>query len=105
MSVNAHSDVTVIIPVYRATFLDEALASVMSQHRPPEEIIVIDDGSPDQAAIAWALARSPGRITAIRQANGGAGAARNAGLAAARTEWVAFLDADDGWFQTSSIVR
>lgn len=97
MSVNAHSDVTVIIPVYRATFLDEALASVMSQHRPPDEIIVIDDGSPDQAAIDRAVARSPGRITAIRQANGGAGAARNAGLAAARTEWVAFLDADDWW--------
>jgi len=97
MSIDAHSDVTVIIPVYRATFLDAALASVMSQHRPPEEIIVIDDGSPDQDAIDRALARWPGRITALRQASGGAGAARNAGLAAARTEWAAFLDADDWW--------
>ena len=97
MNVWAHNRVAVIIPVYAAAFLDEALASVLGQVRPADQVIVVDDGSPDPEAVQQAVSRWPGRITLLRQANAGAAAARNAGLAAAGTEWVAFLDADDHW--------
>src|SRR5687767_6191496 len=97
MNAWAHNRVAVIIPVYAAAFLDEALASVVGQVRPADQIIVIDDGSPDPAAVQQAVSRWPGRITLLRQANAGAAAARNAGIAAAGAEWVTFLDADDRW--------
>lgn len=92
-----HRTVAVIIPVYCGTFIEEALASVMGQCRPPDQVILVDDGSPDQDRLAAALARWRRRITLIRQPNAGAAAARNAALAAASTDWVAFLDADDRW--------
>jgi glycosyltransferase involved in cell wall biosynthesis len=97
MNAWAHSRVAVIIPVYAAAFLDEALASVLGQVRPADQVIVIDDGSPDSAVVHEAVSRWPGRVTLLRQANAGAAAARNAGLTAASTDWVAFLDADDRW--------
>jgi glycosyltransferase involved in cell wall biosynthesis len=97
MDARANHRVAVIIPVYAATFLDEALASVFRQVRPADQVIVVDDGSPDQATIQQAVDRWPGRITLLRQANAGAAAARNAGLAAASADWAAFLDADDRW--------
>ena len=89
--------VAVIIPVYRARFLAEALESVFFQSRPADQVIVVDDGSPDQYALQSALAAYGGRVQVICQPNRGAGAARNAGIAAATTEFVAFLDADDRW--------
>jgi glycosyltransferase involved in cell wall biosynthesis len=90
--------ICVLIPAYNARpFLREALDSVLTQTRPPEQIIVIDDGSTDgtaDVALAWqAERRRP--ITLIRQSNGGQSAARNAGLRVARTDLVALLDADD----------
>jgi glycosyltransferase involved in cell wall biosynthesis len=97
MDVRANNRVAVIIPVYAAAFLSEALESVLGQTRAADQIIVIDDGSPDREVIEAATNRWPGRITLLRQANAGAAAARNAGLAAASAEWVAFLDADDRW--------
>jgi glycosyltransferase involved in cell wall biosynthesis len=89
--------IAVIIPVYRADFLAEALESVFAQTRSPEEVIVVDDGSPDQLALSRALAPFESRVTVIHQANAGAAAARNAGLRAATADFVAFLDADDHW--------
>jgi glycosyltransferase involved in cell wall biosynthesis len=100
MNARANNRVAVIIPVYAGAFLDQALTSVFRQTRPADQVIVIDDGSPDQAAVQQAIARWPGRITLLRQQNGGAAAARNAGLAAADANWVAFLDADDRWMPT-----
>ena len=97
MNARANNRVAVIIPVHAAAFLHEALASVFGQLRPADQVIVIDDGAPDQSAIQDAIARWPGRLTLLRQANAGAAAARNAGLAAASVDWVAFLDADDRW--------
>jgi glycosyltransferase involved in cell wall biosynthesis len=97
MNVRANNRVAVIIPVYAAAFLEQALASVFEQVLPADQVIVVDDGSPDQDAIQQAMNRWPGRITLRRQANAGAAAARNTGLRAATTEWVAFLDADDHW--------
>ena len=88
--------VSVIIPTWnRASLLARALDSVDRQTRPPEEIIVVDDGSTDDTV---ALVRS--RVTPpklISQPNRGVSAARNAGIRAAAGEWVAFLDSDDEW--------
>jgi glycosyltransferase involved in cell wall biosynthesis len=97
MNARANYRVAVIIPVYAAAFLDEALTSVFDQVRPADEVIVVDDGSPDQAAIDQVKRRWGGRFTLLRQENAGAAAARNAGLHVATAEWVAFLDADDRW--------
>jgi glycosyltransferase involved in cell wall biosynthesis len=89
--------IAVVIPVYRAAFLADALQSVFTQTRPPDEVIVIDDGSPDQAQLQRALAAYASRVTVIAQPNAGAAAARNAGLRASTADLVAFLDADDRW--------
>jgi glycosyltransferase involved in cell wall biosynthesis len=89
--------VAVVIPVYRATYLDETLASVFAQTWLPREVIVIDDGSLDRLAFERAIAPFRDRIALISQTNQGAAAARNAGIRAATSEWVAFLDADDSW--------
>jgi len=85
--------VTVVIPCFRqAHFLPEAIASVLHQDYEAVEIVVVDDGSPDN--VGEVAARYPG-VKCLRQPNGGLAAARNAGLAAAVGEFVLFLDADD----------
>lgn len=86
--------VSVVIPAYNAAAtLADTLDSVIGQTYPHIEIVVVDDGSRD--ATAEVLARYAPRVRAIRQANGGLAAARNAGLAAATGEFIALLDADD----------
>jgi len=94
----ARGRVAAVIPVFRAGFLVQALQSVMRQTRPPDEIIVVDDGSPDRAEIAAAVARFGNRVTLVEQANLGAAAARNRGMTATNAEFIALLDADDEWF-------
>jgi len=90
--------VTVIIPAYNsAGCLGKAVESALTQEPPPLEVIVVNDGSTDDTI---AVARSFGdRIVYLEQPNQGQGAARNAGLRAARGELIAFLDADDFWLQ------
>src|SRR5688500_14438702 len=89
--------VAVVIPVYRARYLAEALESVFFQSRPANEVIVIDDGSPDQNELRHAIAPYGRAVTLVRQFNQGAAAARNRGLRATSADLVAFLDADDRW--------
>jgi glycosyltransferase involved in cell wall biosynthesis len=88
--------VSVIVPAYRAAHtLARALDSVLGQTCPPAEILVVDDGSPDDVAAA---VRPYGeRVTLLSKPNGGAASARNWGLDRARGVFVAFLDADDYW--------
>lgn len=87
---------SVILPVYnRAGSVGRALGSVLEQSHPPDEVIVVDDGSSDD--LAAALAPFGDRIVLIRQANAGAAAARNAGAARARGDWLTFQDSDDIW--------
>ncbi len=88
---------SVIIPTYnRRTLVERALRSVMSQTRPVEEIIVIDDGSTD--GTAEALKASFGeRIRYLWQQNAGVASARNHGLRIARGRYLALLDSDDEW--------
>jgi hypothetical protein len=87
--------ISVVIPVYKAAAtLPEALTSVLEQTAPPAELIVIDDGSPDD--IATAVQPFGARVTLLRhERNRGASAARNTGIQQARGELVAFHDADD----------
>lgn len=88
--------VSVIIPTYnRLRFLREALDSVCAQTVPPQEVIVVDDGS--QEDIASGISDHPARTRIIRQDRQGPGAARNRGLSEATCEYIAFLDSDDVW--------
>ena len=88
--------VTCIIPVYNAErYLGETLDSVFAQTYRPIEVIVVDDGSTDGSADI--IAAHGGRITTLRQANAGAAAARNRGIAAAESDFIALGDADDLW--------
>lgn len=92
----AAARVSVVIPAFNAEpYLAEAIQSVLDQGVPGTEVLVVDDGSTDGTA---AVAASFGsRITLIRQANTGIGAARNAGMERSTGELLAFLDADDVW--------
>lgn len=87
--------VSVIMPCYNAArFIADAITSVLGQTEASWELIVIDDGSTDGSADVVRRFADP-RIRLITQANAGVSAARNAGLAGSRGEFVAFLDADD----------
>jgi glycosyltransferase involved in cell wall biosynthesis len=88
--------VSAIIPTYnRAALLVEAVESALTQRRPPDEILVIDDGSRDDTATR--MAAYGDRVRYVRQANAGPSAARNHGFRLARGEYLALLDSDDLW--------
>ncbi len=87
--------VSVVVPVFGGErFLGEALDTIAGQSYPDIETIVVDDGSPDASA-EIASARPDVRL--LREPHRGVAAARNAGVAAARGELIAFLDQDDLW--------
>ena len=89
--------ISVIVPVYNvAAYLPECLDSILSQDYDKLEVILIDDGSTDDSgAICDDYARRDSRIRVIHQKNGGAAAAKNAGLRAATGEYLSFADSDD----------
>src|SRR5262249_49515606 len=87
--------VSVIIPVFnRAAMLVEAVTSALAQTHRPIEIVIVDDGSTDDTVrVADELANDSVRV--VHQANGGPGAAREAGRRIARGELIQHLDSDD----------
>jgi glycosyltransferase involved in cell wall biosynthesis len=88
--------ISVIMPAYQAeAFIARSVRSAQTQTLRPLEILVVDDGSTDCTAQAATACGDWVRV--IRQTNGGPAAARNTGAREARGEWLAFLDADDGW--------
>jgi glycosyltransferase involved in cell wall biosynthesis len=92
--------ISVIMPCYNAgAFIEQAIKCVLEQSYSNVELIVIDDGSSDESiTIAERLAsRHPQKISILHQDHKGPFPARNLGLAAAKGEFVAFLDADDWW--------
>ncbi|HZR83431.1 MAG TPA: glycosyltransferase family A protein [Candidatus Binatia bacterium] len=97
MALASRARVSVVLPVFnRAAYVGEAIESVLAQTLPPDELIVVDDGSTDDSvAIAEAFSRPSLRV--LRQENAGIGAARNRGLAAATGDLIAFIDSDDVW--------
>lgn len=90
--------VSVIIPSYNtAALIANCLDSVFAQTFPDYEIIVVNDGSPDTPQLEQVLQPYLGRVLYLRQANKGAAGARNAAIARAQGEYLAFLDSDDSW--------
>ena len=88
--------VSVVIPNYNyATYVREAINSVLAQTYPNIEIIVVDDGSSDDSRTT--IASYGDKIIGIFQQNQGVSATRNNGVKASRGKYVAFLDADDVW--------
>jgi glycosyltransferase involved in cell wall biosynthesis len=97
-SAPAAAHVTVIIPVYNAAqYIGEALASVFAQTYSHYQVTVINDGSTDGPDLQRAIAPYLNRINYLDQENSGVSTARNAGILAARTPYVAMLDSDDAW--------
>jgi glycosyltransferase involved in cell wall biosynthesis len=88
--------VSVVIATYNSeAYIAEAIESVLGQTVPPDEVIVIDDGSTD--GTRGILDGFGDRIIALTQANSGQAVAVNKGLAMARGELIGFCDADDLW--------
>ena len=89
--------ISVISPVYNtAEYLHGFIKSVLDQTVPDFELILVDDGSPDQCGeICDTYAAKDSRITVIHQKNSGVSAARNAGTIAAKGAYVTFIDSDD----------
>ena len=91
------ADIGVVITCYRqGSTIAEAVASALAQTRAPAQVIVVDDGSPDDATAA-AIDRLPTGVTVVRVPNGGVAGARNAGIRLLTTRFAAVLDGDDGW--------
>jgi glycosyltransferase involved in cell wall biosynthesis len=89
--------VSAIITAYNSqAYIADAISSVLSQSRPVNDIVVIDDGSTDETAKVVSGFRTKG-VRYVYQPNQGPGAARNCGIQATSGEFVAFLDADDLW--------
>lgn len=96
----APAAVTAVIPLYnKEREIARALRSALNQTRPVAQVIVVDDGSRDGSVQAVQALDDP-RVRLLRQPNAGPSGARNRGVAAATTEYVAFLDADDEWGPT-----
>lgn len=89
--------ISVIVPVYKVEpYLDKCISSIANQTYTNMEIILVDDGSPDNCpAMCDAWAEKDNRIRVIHQKNQGGGAARNAGLDFASGGLIAFVDSDD----------
>jgi glycosyltransferase involved in cell wall biosynthesis len=100
--------VSVVVPSFnRASTIEAALRSIQRQTCALWEAVVVDDGSVDDGADRVArFALEDSRIRLIRHGhNRGAQAARNTGIDAARTKWIAFLDSDDEWIPESLELR
>ena len=90
--------ITAVVPAYnREKTVIRAIQSTLDQTHPPDEIIVVDDGSTDNT---YSIVQQYGnRIKYIYQKNSGASEARNRGVQEASGAWIAFLDSDDYWLE------
>jgi len=89
--------ISIIVPVYKTeNYLQDCVNSIMNQDYLDFELILVDDGSPDQSGkICDELAAGESKIKVIHKKNGGLSSARNAGLVVATGEYVCFIDSDD----------
>ena len=90
-------EISIIVPVYQVEkYLNECIDSILAQTFTDFELILVDDGSPDNCpALCDAAAKRDSRVRVIHKQNGGVSTARNAGLDAAQGNWIAFVDSDD----------
>jgi len=92
-----NNKISIIVAIYNVeAFLRKCIKSILSQTYTNIELILVDDGSPDNSGeICDDFAEEDDRIVVVHQENGGVCSARNAGLAVATGEWVGFVDPDD----------
>jgi glycosyltransferase involved in cell wall biosynthesis len=96
--------VSAIIPVYNGEkYIAQAIDSVLRQTYPSVECVIVDDGSTD--ATPRIIGGYGDRVRSVRKQNGGVASARNAGVGAAKGEYIAFLDADDVWLAEKTDVQ
>ena len=97
MTEQKRPEISIIVPVYKTEkYLNECIDSILAQTFTDFEVILVDDGSPDNCpALCDAAAAKDSRIRVIHKPNGGVSTARNAGLDAARGNWIGFVDSDD----------
>ncbi|NBI70872.1 glycosyltransferase [Clostridiaceae bacterium] len=90
-------EISIIVPVYKVEkYLDTCVRSILEQTFADFELILVDDGSPDRCgALCDAYAAEDERIIVIHKENGGLSSARNAGIEAARGNYIGFVDSDD----------
>lgn len=89
---------SLIVPIYKVeAYLPKCIDSVLAQTCQDYELLLVDDGSPDNSGAICDeyAAKHPDKIRVIHQANGGAGAARNHGISVSTGEYLLFLDGDD----------
>jgi glycosyltransferase involved in cell wall biosynthesis len=88
--------ITAVVGAYNAReWIGETVSAILSQTHPPDEVVVVDDGSTDDTA--GELERFAGKVRVVRQSNGGCPAAFNRAFAEARSDYVAMCGADDLW--------
>ena len=91
--------ISAVVPMYNsALFIERAISSIIQQSMRPDEIIVVNDGSTDNGVEI--IERTFPQVKIISINNSGEGAARNAGIKASCSTWIAFLDSDDFWLPT-----
>ena len=96
--------ITIVIPVYKVEkYIDRCIKSVINQTYKNLEIILVDDGSPDNCPkICDEYAEKDKRIKVIHKKNGGLSDARNVGIEAAKGKYISFIDSDD-WIEKDFI--
>ena len=94
---------SIIVPIYNVErYLEQCIESVLMQNYQNYELILVDDGSPDNSIdICTKYAKQYSNIVFIHKINGGVSDARNAGIQIARGEYLMFLDSDDYWEETT----
>jgi glycosyltransferase involved in cell wall biosynthesis len=97
----ADLSIVAIMPLYNgAQFVEEAILSVLNQTRPPEEFLIIDDGSTDDGPDIVKRFAEKYPITLLRKENGGQSSARNYGVQHSKSSLIALIDQDDRWYAT-----
>lgn len=96
---------SIIVPIYKVEkYLPQCIESVLRQTFADFELILVDDGSPDNCgSVCKHYEASDKRVRIITRENGGLSAARNSGIAAARGEYLIFLDSDDYWINKNGL--
>ncbi len=99
--------VSIIVPVYKVeAYLEQCVRSIINQTYRLIEVILVDDGSPDNSGkLADELALEDERVRVVHKENGGLSSARNAGLEVAKGEYVLFVDSDDFWMDGTCLER
>lgn len=96
-NVQNYGVISIVVPCYNvAPYLEKCLRSILDQEYPFIEVVVVDDGSPDNSyEIAKAVARTDRRVKIVRQENKGLGGARNTGVRESKGRFITFVDSDD----------